>query len=156
MKILITGGTSATALKLLKAFSNAEVVFGDYGSVPGMKTDLYRFESLGEFNEDTLAHNLLNNCLNLGVDTILPLRRDEIEAVAKSAVLFSEFDIHVLLPEANEIQFFLSQEMVKTENWMIVKNGELLFSSNADENVLPTVLCGAFYFNQSNFRLVTV
>lgn len=160
MKILITGGTSATALKLLKAFNGAEVVFGDYGSVPAMKTDLYSFETLGEFNGDTLAHTLLNNCLDLSIDKLLPLRKDEIEAVSKSAVLFSEFNIEVMLPNAKEIDTFLKEKSPLANNWAVFENGNLLFATEARAFVLAKAkaenLTGAFYFDDATMVLMSV
>ena len=89
MKILLTGGKSAVALKLLKAFTNYKVVLADYGDVPLFATKDYELISLGIKNEEVLAHTLLNNCLNEGVDAILPIHSFEIEALAKAEVLLS-------------------------------------------------------------------
>ncbi|RZJ83860.1 MAG: hypothetical protein EOO20_22040 [Chryseobacterium sp.] len=103
MKILITGGKSASALKLLKAFPNDKVVLADYGEMPSIVTAQYHFISLGERNDDIIAHNLLNHCLDEAVDAVLPLHHFEMEDIAKSAVLFEEFSIKVLMPDADQI-----------------------------------------------------
>ncbi|ACU05209.1 hypothetical protein [Pedobacter heparinus] len=103
MKILITGGVSAQALKMLTAFADDAIVLADYGDVPLFPTAKYQFISLGERNDDIIAHNLLNHCLNEAADAILPLYAFEIAEIAKSTVLFEEFNIRVLLPETAQI-----------------------------------------------------
>ena len=102
MKILITGGRSALALKSLKTFINDKVILADYGDTPSLVTDQYYFISLGPRNDDIIAHNLLNHCLNESADAILPLHDFEIAELAKSSVLFDEFNIKVLIPEPGQ------------------------------------------------------
>ena len=99
MKILITGGKSAVALKVLKAFEQHEVIVADYGEVPSFSSSKYQLISLGEKNEDIIAHVLLNYCLDHGVDALVPLHEFEIEPIAKSKILFNEFNVSVLLPD---------------------------------------------------------
>lgn len=103
MKILITGGKSVQALKLVAAYENDTVLLADYGEVPSFPSAKYQFLSLGERNDDVIAHNLLNYCLDLEVDAIVPLHAFEIDQVAKAAVLFEEFNIQVLIPEATKV-----------------------------------------------------
>ncbi|MES2418101.1 MAG: hypothetical protein V4541_07915 [Bacteroidota bacterium] len=98
MKILITGGKSAAAFKLLKDFNQYEVVLADYGEVPAMVSKNYKLISLGTKNEEVLVHTLLKHCLNEGVDAILPTELFEIEALLKAKILFDEFNIEILLP----------------------------------------------------------
>jgi len=103
MKILITGGKSVQALKLVTAYENDTVVLADYGEVPLFPSAKYQFLSLGERNDDVIAHNLLNHCLDLEVDALMPLYAFEIDQVAKAAILFAEFNIQVLIPEATRL-----------------------------------------------------
>ncbi len=103
MKILITGGRSARALKIIKNYADDAIVLADYGDMPSFPSAQYRFISLGERNDDIIAHNLLNYCLNEGVDAILPLHDFEIEEIAKSTVLFEEFNVRVLMPAREEV-----------------------------------------------------
>ncbi|WP_316789865.1 hypothetical protein [Pedobacter frigoris] len=99
MKILITGGKSVQALKLVDRFAGDTVILADYGEAPSFPSTKYFFISLGERNDDVIAHNLLNHCLNEAVDAILPLNAFEKEEVLKSSVLFKEFNIDVLTPD---------------------------------------------------------
>ena len=162
MKILLTGGKSAVALKLLKAFSKDKVVLADYGDVPVFASDAYQYISLGIKNEDVLAHTLLNNCLNEGVDAILPLHRFEIEALAKAKVLFEEFNISLLLPSVFELSAYLKPESIfSKDHWAVFRDGNRVFATMNDEFTLNQALSkklnGAFYVNADNeFILLTI
>ncbi len=154
MKILLTGGKSATALKLLKAFTNHEVVLADYGDVPSLSSASYSLISLGEKNEDTLAHNLLSYCLDHQIDAILPLYLFEFEPIVKSTVLFGEFGITVLLPSAENLQQY-QEVMNNKKQWAVFTNGELIFttqdSSQLRAYATENQLHGAYYHqNQEN------
>lgn len=159
MKILITGGKSATALKLVKAFATYQVVLADYGEVPSFSSTAYTLISLGAKNEDVLAHTLLNTCLDEEIDLILPIHNFEIEAVAKAETLFNEFNIQVLLPSREELdQYFNAAITPKIGDWVIYKSGEVLFTSNGDAIPINNVqknLNGAFYITNdaATFKL---
>jgi hypothetical protein len=98
LKILITGGKSIQALKLVKAYPNDQVVLADYGEMPSFPSTTYRFISLGAQNNEVIAHNLLTICLDEAIDAIIPLHRFEADEVLKSSVLFQEFNIKVITP----------------------------------------------------------
>lgn len=96
MRILITGGKSAQALKQAKQFTSESIILADYGDMPSFPSVTYKFLSLGERNDDIIAHNLLNHCLNEAADAILALNDFETEELQKSSVLFKEFNIEIL------------------------------------------------------------
>jgi hypothetical protein len=148
LKILITGGKSAATLKLLKAFADDHILLADYGDMPSFSSAAYQMHSLGERNDDITAHNLLNNCLDEGVEMILPLHTFEIDAVSRSIVLFEEFGISVLLPEIGKLDQYLSA-VKQPGDWAIYRDGMLLFSSNpSDEQATlgkEAGLNGVFY-----------
>lgn len=129
MKTLITGGKSAQALKLLKAFTGDQVILADYGEAPSFSSAQYQFISLGEKNEETIAHNLLTACLDQGTDRLIPLHIFELEAVVRSLILFEEFNIHVLLPDINSFPLYKLSGAVNTQNWAVFDKGELLYAS---------------------------
>ena len=103
MRILITGGKSVQSLKLLKDYEQDIIVLADYGDMPSFPSKQYKFISLGERNDDTIAHNLLNHCLDEEVDAIIPLHVFEREQVLKSVVLFEEFNVRVLMPALDQV-----------------------------------------------------
>lgn len=133
MNILITGGKSAAALKLLKAFANDTVILADYGEMPAFSSSAYQMISLGDRNDDITAHNLLNSCLDQDADAVLPLHTFEIEAVSKSIVLFEEFGIRVFLPQLNELPQYLNHVNTSPGNWALYQQGTLLFPADAPE-----------------------
>jgi hypothetical protein len=103
LKILITGGKSIQALKLVKAYPEDQVILADYGEMPSFPSATYQFISLGAQNNEVIAHNLLTICLDEAVDAIIPLHQFETEEVLKSAVLFEEFNIRVISPLADQV-----------------------------------------------------
>lgn len=156
MKILITGGKSATALKLTKAFSKHQVLLADYGEMPTIASKNYRFTALGEWNEEVLAHHLLTKCLDEGVDALLPLYAAEISAMAKSLVLFQEFDIKVFVPETADLVGAF--ETPANKHWCIFDAGELLYatSNDAHDSDVVKAMNGVYYFDcvRSAYELV--
>ncbi|GGI23489.1 hypothetical protein [Pedobacter mendelii] len=158
MKILITGGNNAKTMKLLKAFPSHFVLLADYGDVPGIITENYAFSSLGKLNKDSIAHILLNFCITESIDTIIPLHHFEIEPIAKSAVLFSEYGIEVLLPHFEQLNNYLfSEQGLNTELNVFVK-GECVFSTKTNSTGNnSSVLNGVFVLdNSNNFKLFTI
>ena len=161
MKILITGANSSTALKLVKAFKNYQIVLADYGDVPNLKSGTYNLISLGVKNEETIAHNLLNFCLDQAIDVVLPIHNYEIEAVAKAEILFNEFNIKVLLPKAEELIRF-HKSINKPTNWAVFDSGKLLFSTDHLDFLTAQGkiknLNGVFYFlkDENIFNLITI
>lgn len=132
MKILITGGNNAKALKLMKAFPSHFVLLADYGDVPGIVTENYAFSSLGILNKDSIAHILLNFCITEGIDCIIPLHQYEVEPIAKSAVLFGEYGIQVLLPDASLMAEYLDHEQNTFQNFAVFVAGECVFASGKE------------------------
>jgi hypothetical protein len=137
LKILITGGKSATTLKLLKAYQGDEIVLADYGDIPSFSSANYKFITLGEVN-DAIAHNILNICLDYGIDAILPVHEFEINPIAKAKVLFEEFNIQVLLPEVTDVLkfFYPQQDITPGLSWYYFVEGELRYPATASSHVL--------------------
>ncbi len=159
LKILITGGNNAKTLKLLKAFPGHFVLLADYGDVPGILTENYGFASLGAVNKDSIAHILLNFCITESIDSIIPLHDYEIEPLAKSAVLFNEYGIQVLLPSLEKVGDYINTDAVKYNDFAVFIHGELIFTTN---KIMPdnieVDLNGIFGFNDdtTNFKLFTI
>ena len=103
MKILITGGKSIQALKLVKAYPEDQVILADYGEMPSFPSATYRFISLGAQNDEVIAHNLLTICLDEAVDAIIPLHRLEADELLKSKILFDEYNITVITPLLDQL-----------------------------------------------------
>ncbi|WP_343524235.1 hypothetical protein [Pedobacter sp.] len=154
MKILITGGNHAKALKLMKAFPNHFVLLADYGDVPGIVTENYAFSSIGVLNKDSIAHVLLNFCITEGIDCLIPLHSYEVEPIAKSAVLFGEYGIQVLLPDASSIAEYLPHKQSTFQNFAVFVGGECVFASGKEIFVrTEEKLNGVFGYNVADDEL---
>lgn len=159
MKILITGGNNAKALKLMKAFPSHFVLLADYGDVPGIVTENYAFTSLGKLNQVSIAHLLLNFCITEAIDCIIPLHNYEVEPLAKSAVLFGEYGIQVLTPPADSLLNYISLEKTNYVNYAVFIQGECIFASSAEIFIKQNEeLNGVFGYNNSNddLKLLTI
>jgi hypothetical protein len=162
LKVLITGGNSPATYKILKAFEGEQILLADYGEIPVFSAGSFQFIGLGEKNEDTIAHHLLNVCLDHGVGLLVPLHEFEVTAVSKAMVLFAEFNIEVLLPEQTELpKYFYSQEDVgKGHNWGVFAKGELIYSPAPDVAMVETgiskSLNGVFYIPENIEGLTAV
>lgn len=152
MKTLITGGKSAQALKLLKAFSGDQVLLADYGEIPSFISSNYHFVSLGDRNDDTIAHTLLNACLDQEADRLVPIYHFELEAVMKSALLFEEFNVHVLLPGNGQFESFSLAAAGNPAHWVVYDRGSLVYASDPATGALShhDGLNGVFYISQSD------
>lgn len=152
MKTLLTGGKSAQALKLLKAFAQDQIILADYGEIPSYASAQYQFISLGDRNDDTIAHNLLNTCLDLGIERLLPLYSFELEAVVKSAILFQEYSIHVLLPDLHSFAQYPITGAVNKQNWAVYDHGELVYAALPEAELQEAGkakgLNGVFYMDE--------
>lgn len=159
LKILITGGNNAKALKLMKAFPTHFVLLADYGDVPGIVSEHYAFSSLGILNKDSIAHILLNFCITESIDSIIPLHSFEVEPIAKSAVLFGEYGIDVLTPHADLVADFLSTEKNTFPNFAVFVKGECIFASGGEIFVKKEEgFSGVFGYNSADddFKLFTI
>ena len=161
MKILITGGKSLQAIKLLRAFEGHEIILADYGETPAFSSANYTFLGLGEINE-SIAHNLLNICLDHQIEAVLPLHEFEILPMAKSTVLFEEFQIHILLPSVTEItKYFYPQDDIQPGmKWVVYENGALLYPAETTADVAALAkehqLNGVFYIPEGPDGLTAI
>ena len=144
----------------MKAFPSHFVLLADYGDVPGIVTENYAFSSLGVLNKDSIAHILLNYCITETIDCIIPLHHYELEPLAKSAVLFGEYGIQVLLPNAAIIADYLTEEKLTYQNFAVFIHGDRIFST--EERPIPTnvspKLNGVFGYNDDadDLKLFTI
>lgn len=154
MKIIITGGQSSKSLKLLKAFVKDQVILADYGEMPSFSTSAYTFLSLGERNDEVIAHNLLNICLDQQADTLLPLSPFEVHAVAKAALLFKEYNITVLLPELPLLNDYFDKPIPNAMDWAVIEEGEVRFSTQPWTPSFKEKISGVFYFKEMKAEII--
>ncbi len=94
---LITGANDAKAYMLMHLM--------------GIDRDLLLADSTRQKNTipkatgtSSYAHELLTFCLNKGIDEVVPLKEQEIVALAEAKVLFTEYDINLLIPDLLQLR----------------------------------------------------
>lgn len=142
MKILISAGKSAKAFKVKNLLVNHELILADFGEMPDFVGTDYKFVSLGQRNNETLAHTILTMCLDLGVEACLPLEREEIFACSEAKILFEEFNIALLVPELEYLKSFNPIESAD-KNITILMNGEDLLTGKINNQLMG--LSGIYY-----------
>lgn len=152
---MITGGKSAIALSVMKAFANWNILLADYGEIPDINMPHFEFVSLGSKNTEVTAHNLLSKCLDSKADTLLPLYDFEQEAVAVSKQLFEEFGIRVLAPSPGDLEHLQNTEPA-VKNWTLLDNGKPVFSTAAGKSIAN--VSGAYFTDKQGnlLKLLTV
>lgn len=161
MKILITGGNSATAFKLTKAFKNYSILLADYGVVPDFSYENTQIKSMGVLQGDSVVHQLLSFCLDHEIDLLLPLHQNEIIELHKSINLFNEFNVQLLIPNHHLSTYISEVKMSNQTDWFVHLNGKIMFASNPLSNnsqfIQDTDINGAFYLNEEHKpKLITV
>jgi len=127
---------------------------GDYGDVPNISTPQYTFTSFGVLNKESIAHIFLNFCITESIDCIIPLNTFEFEPLAKSAVLFGEYNIQVLLPAAEILNDYIDSSTQKTNDFAVFIHGELIYSTSAvPEHLNSAQLNGIFKLGASGADL---
>lgn len=142
MKILISAGKSAKAFKVKNLLNSHELFLVDYGDMPDFVGSDSKFVSLGQRNEETLAHTILTMCLDMGVEACLPLNKEEIHACSEAKLLFEEFGIALLVPELDYLKSFTPIEL-DDKNITILMNGEDLASGEHNDKLLG--ISGIYY-----------
>ncbi len=100
MSILITAANAAQAYQL-RGILNAEphVLLGDYQDIPDMMVQNGQLIKTPNPNTSSFIHQMLALCLDRGITAIYPLRKAEQLLLAEAALLFSEFEITLNIPE---------------------------------------------------------
>ena len=109
MKVLITGAATAQAYQLQRHLDNTTaIVLADSAELPQLPGSV-QFQKIPAATSPSFAHLLLTICLDLDIQTIYPLRKNEIRALAESRQLFDEYGITVLVPQKQLIENLLSK-----------------------------------------------
>lgn len=161
MKTLITGGKSAQALKVSKAFAADNLILADYGSIPAFTSAKYQLISLGDRNDTVIAHNLLTHCLDLQVECLVPLYDFELDPLLRSVLLFEEFNIKIFLPERTVSGEYIKQGgLVHAIAWAVFNESKLIYCSDSELNSrleslgLERALNGVFQLENQQDSLV--
>ncbi len=94
--ILITAANSAEAYKLKNALNSENVILGDYLDLPAFMISSGKMIRLPNPESIAYTSEMLTLCLDREIDTIYPIRDDEITLLNQAELLFSEYRIKIV------------------------------------------------------------
>jgi len=100
MTILITGATSAKAYRLKKQFETDNLLLGDYLELPPSMVNSGKLIQLPSPLKSSYAHEMLTLCLDKGIEQVIVLNGNEMEALKPVEQLFAEYNI--IIKEIND------------------------------------------------------
>lgn len=158
MYALITAGTDAAAFRLARLLNDRNIVFASTEEISNI-TDK-RFIKIPSVNSASFIHELLKLCLDLGIEEVYPLNKDEIIELSQSKLLFEEYNIKIICPEI----YFINLELLNLKKSLlklsVIKNKEVIAGDIPLENKLPLENDGVFWWdiinNRVEFSLYTV
>jgi len=96
VKTLITAANSAKAYSLKNSLADQEIVLGDYMDLPSFMLNQENMVKLPNPKLIAYAHQMLTLCLNMQIDTLYALRKDEQIHLNEARQLFEEYGIEIV------------------------------------------------------------
>ena len=93
----------------------------------------------------SFAHEMLTLCLDLGVQQLIPLRRAELLPLEEARLLFLEFDINLIIPQAEIIKAHLKP----VEGNIVVLNRSEVIGGDRSVSIPHSLTDGVFRVNNS-------
>lgn len=130
---MITAALQAFAQRLAKQVQQAtglKVVFAESGEIPSALLQGQKYKRIPHGIAPTFVHELLSLCLDAEIDYLLPLRKNEMQALSASKQLFMEYGIVLLGPDKSvleELSFLDNPD--KTLSIQVLLQGEDLLSN---------------------------
>lgn len=135
MKILITAAATAQAHRLKQLLNkNATFIYADQDDLPAYMGKENALARIPKGSSPSFAHELLTLCLDMQVDYVYPLRKEEIIALAEARQLFAEYHIKVVVPKKEVIPLFLPSERVNGNIIVHYDNQNLLTGEPAESD----------------------
>lgn len=123
MSVLITAGLYPEAYRLQRIINLEDVFFADETElpyIPGIKSFV-----LPHYHSISFIHEILKTCLDNDIYMIYPLKMGEIVELSGARLLFTEYNIKVMIPSDNWLQNNLVHAPLKHSNICVLENGEL-------------------------------
>ncbi|MBC8051838.1 MAG: hypothetical protein H7Y13_02115 [Sphingobacteriaceae bacterium] len=120
MNILITGAVTVQAHQLQRYLNHTgNITFADSVEMPFMLKNV-RFVQIPQGHSQAFAHSLLTVCLDLKIERVYPLRKNELCALSEARQLFDEYGITILVPEMPFIDSLLNKTL---KGEIVIKDG---------------------------------
>ena len=123
MSVLITAGLHQEAYRLQRIINLQDVFFADETElpyIPGIKSFV-----LPHYHSVSFIHEILKACLDNDIYMIYPLKMGEIVELSGARLLFSEYNIKVMIPSDNWLQNNLVHTPLKHSNICVLEKGQL-------------------------------
>jgi hypothetical protein len=96
MSILITSANSSAAYRLKSKLFSGEIILGDYEALPELMLKSGKMIQLPSPKSASYSHQMLTLCLDKGIETVYPLRDEEVVLLKEAEQLFKEYNIDIL------------------------------------------------------------
>ena len=156
--ILITGAANTEAYRLSRLIDASQVIFADHQELPNFSKSSNQFVKISSGKAPSFAHELLTVCLDLGVDTVFALYKDEVMALSEANVLFEEFGIKLMIPSVEWLSRNLDPQAYASKNNLVVLDNGNIIGGSLSEILWPKEnLTGVFNWTcENNFYRFTL
>jgi hypothetical protein len=93
---LVTAANSAEAHKLKNKLNSAGVILGDHLDLPAFMIKSANMIRLPNPDSIAYAHEMLTLCLDNQIDTVYPLRENELALLMEAEQLFGEYGVKIV------------------------------------------------------------
>lgn len=101
--VLITQGTRPFAQRVAKLLPAVQTVLFCADELPVVLLRVGNYFKAPSTDTPAFVHEMLKLCLDNDVDTLIPLGKHELYAMAEARQLFSEYDIAIWVPEVADL-----------------------------------------------------
>lgn len=123
MAVLITAALTSAAYQLARVINAPELIYADQSeipSIPGVKSIV-----LPKPDSMSFAHEALKLALDYNIDTIYPLKLDEVLELSAAKQLFDEYGIKLMIPSAEWLKNNLEILPFNSPDIIVIENGSL-------------------------------
>lgn len=144
-KVLITAANTANAYLLANLIKDEEIIFADSSHQEFL---------IPKYTSPSFAHELLSLALDHQIDCVFPIHKEEIELLAESKVLFSEYGIEIIIPDLIQLQSFNDAVYAHKADFTTVSTFSELSKSLISLGYPDKVICVGRGDHESDFILI--
>jgi hypothetical protein len=155
MPALITAGLSQQAYRLQRILNSQDVIYADISALPFIPGR--RGLIIPSYHSMSFTHEILKICLDHRIDRVFPLVYGEITELSKARLLFSEYNISLVIPSNRWLENNPSTSVSHISEMAVLENGSLIAGTLPPEPGLESeetgVFCWATYGREIQYSL---
>ena len=131
MPDLITAALSQQAYRLHRTLNNSDTVFADISElpfIPGREGIV-----IPSYHSMSFTHEILKICLDYHISRVFPLVFGEIAELSKARMLFSEYDISLIIPSDSWLRDNPPQRLPDLPEILVWENGSQIAGPSIGE-----------------------